>query len=123
MKDPDPALAQAYLVFPLIFATLRQLSLSNFNVSRRLLSCATELTKRPIGTWPKNKVLNMVRLYWRTTLIEGLLAIAMGPLTRGLGGRGSRLRCDLLESGMLTWRLGYTVTCRSILSLRIDNIR
>ncbi|KAF4462215.1 methyltransferase [Fusarium albosuccineum] len=39
----------------------------------------------PIGTWPKNKVLKTVGLYWRTILSDGLQAIAMGPLTRGLG--------------------------------------
>ncbi|PHH71412.1 hypothetical protein CDD80_5295 [Ophiocordyceps camponoti-rufipedis] len=38
----------------------------------------------PIGTWPKNKVLKTVGLYWRTILLDGLQAIALGPLTRGL---------------------------------------
>ncbi|KAH7271390.1 hypothetical protein FSOLCH5_004263 [Fusarium solani] len=39
----------------------------------------------PLGTWPKNKVLKTVGLYWRTILTDGLQAIALGPLTRGLG--------------------------------------
>ncbi|KAJ4315587.1 hypothetical protein N0V84_008297 [Fusarium piperis] len=39
----------------------------------------------PLGTWPKNKVLKTVGLYWRTILADGLQAIALGPLTRGLG--------------------------------------
>lgn len=38
----------------------------------------------PIGIWPKNKVLKTVGLYWRTILLDGLQAIALGPLTRGL---------------------------------------
>ena len=38
----------------------------------------------PIGTWPKNKVLKTVGLYWRTILMDGIQAIALGPLTRGL---------------------------------------
>jgi hypothetical protein len=38
----------------------------------------------PIGVWPKNKVLKTVGLYWRTILLDGLQAIALGPLTRGL---------------------------------------
>ncbi|KAJ6443906.1 methyltransferase type 12 [Purpureocillium lavendulum] len=38
----------------------------------------------PIGTWPKNKVLKTVGLYWRTILLDGIQAIALGPLTRGL---------------------------------------
>lgn len=48
----------------------------------------TNVTERvfhvPIGTWPKNKVLKTVGLYWRTILLDGLQAIALGPLTRGL---------------------------------------
>lgn len=37
----------------------------------------------PIGIWPKNKVLKTVGLYWRTILLDGIQAIALGPLTRG----------------------------------------
>ena len=44
----------------------------------------TRIFHVPIGTWPSNKVLKMVGLYWRTILINGLQPIAMGPLTRGL---------------------------------------
>jgi hypothetical protein len=40
--------------------------------------------KVPIGTWPKNKTLQLIGLYLRTVLIEGLQAISLGPLTRGL---------------------------------------
>jgi hypothetical protein len=39
----------------------------------------------PLGTWPKNKVLKMVGLYWRTVLLDGTFPIAIAPLTRGLG--------------------------------------
>lgn len=39
----------------------------------------------PIGTWPKNRVLKTVGLYWRTILLDGIQAIALGPLTRGCG--------------------------------------
>lgn len=38
----------------------------------------------PIGTWPKNKVLKTVGLYWRTILLDGLQVIALGPMMRGL---------------------------------------
>ncbi|RKF73576.1 Secondary metabolism regulator LAE1 [Golovinomyces cichoracearum] len=38
----------------------------------------------PIGVWPKNGILKLVGLYWRTILIDGLQPIALGPLTRGL---------------------------------------
>lgn len=47
------------------------------NVTERVLHV-------PIGTWPKNKVLKTVGLYWRTILLDGIQAIALGPLTRGL---------------------------------------
>ncbi|KAK3694257.1 S-adenosyl-L-methionine-dependent methyltransferase, partial [Podospora appendiculata] len=46
------------------------------NVTERVLQI-------PIGTWPKNKVLKTVGLYWRTILLDGIQAIALGPLTRG----------------------------------------
>ncbi|KAF4966627.1 hypothetical protein FSARC_5712 [Fusarium sarcochroum] len=39
----------------------------------------------PLGTWPKNQVLKTVGLYWRTILTDGLQAIALGPMTRGMG--------------------------------------
>jgi hypothetical protein len=41
----------------------------------------------PIGPWPRNRQLREVGLYWRAVLMEGLEAIALGPLTRGLGWR------------------------------------
>ena len=40
--------------------------------------------KVPIGIWPKNKTLRLIGLYLRTILIEGLQAISLGPLTKGL---------------------------------------
>ncbi|KAG5921216.1 hypothetical protein E4U42_005939 [Claviceps africana] len=51
----------------------------------------------PIGTWPKNKVLKTVGLYWRTILLDGLQAIAMGPLTRGLRWNREQVEMLLLE--------------------------
>jgi hypothetical protein len=40
--------------------------------------------KVPVGTWPKNKTLRLIGLYLRTVLIDGLQAISLGPLIRGL---------------------------------------
>ncbi|KAG5935748.1 hypothetical protein E4U53_000375 [Claviceps sorghi] len=51
----------------------------------------------PIGTWPKNKVLKTVGLYWRTILLDGLQAIAMGPLTRGLRWNREQVEMLLME--------------------------
>lgn len=39
----------------------------------------------PIGPWPQNWALREVGLYWRTVLMEGLEAIAIGPLVKRLG--------------------------------------
>lgn len=38
----------------------------------------------PVGTWPKNRRLKSVGLYWKTILLDGCQAIALGPMTRGL---------------------------------------
>ncbi|KAK4060194.1 uncharacterized protein Triagg1_10856 [Trichoderma aggressivum f. europaeum] len=61
----------------------------------------TNVTERvlhvPIGTWPKNKVLKTVGLYWRTILLDGLQAIALGPLTRGLGWNRDQVELLLIE--------------------------
>ncbi len=37
----------------------------------------------PIGTWARQKLSRTVGLYWRTILLDGIQAIALGPLTRG----------------------------------------
>ncbi|KAK0718886.1 S-adenosyl-L-methionine-dependent methyltransferase [Apiosordaria backusii] len=60
------------------------------NVTERVLQI-------PIGTWPKNKVLKTVGLYWRTILLDGIQAIALGPLTRGLGWSTSDVEMLLME--------------------------
>lgn len=51
----------------------------------------------PIGVWPKNRVLKTVGLYWRTILLDGLQAIALGPLTRGLGWSKERVELFLVD--------------------------
>lgn len=51
----------------------------------------------PIGTWPKNKVLKTVGLYWRTILLDGIQAIALGPLTRGLRWNREQVEMFLME--------------------------
>ncbi|TVY90503.1 Secondary metabolism regulator, partial [Lachnellula willkommii] len=76
-----------------IIAALARLGV-NFNATLLLAdmmreagftNVTTRLFHVPIGTWPRNKVLKMVGLYWRTILIDGLQPIALGPMTRGLG--------------------------------------
>ncbi|KAK4192541.1 S-adenosyl-L-methionine-dependent methyltransferase [Podospora australis] len=60
------------------------------NVTERVLQI-------PIGTWPKNKVLKTVGLYWRTILTDGIQAIALGPLTRGCGWSPQDVEILLME--------------------------
>ena len=60
------------------------------NVSERTLQI-------PIGTWPKNKVLKTVGLYWRTILLDGIQAIALGPLMRGLGWSREEVELFLVQ--------------------------
>ncbi|KAK0655836.1 S-adenosyl-L-methionine-dependent methyltransferase [Cercophora newfieldiana] len=51
----------------------------------------------PIGTWPKNKVLKMVGIFWRTILLDGIQAIALGPLTRGCGWSREQVELFLIQ--------------------------
>ncbi|KAK3310859.1 S-adenosyl-L-methionine-dependent methyltransferase [Chaetomium strumarium] len=60
------------------------------NVTERVLHI-------PIGTWPKNKVLKTVGLYWRTILIDGIQAIALGPMTRGCGWTREQVELFLVD--------------------------
>ncbi|KAK4124828.1 S-adenosyl-L-methionine-dependent methyltransferase [Parathielavia appendiculata] len=60
------------------------------NVTERVLQI-------PIGTWAKNKVLKTVGLYWRTILVDGMQAIALGPLSRGCGWSREQIELFLVE--------------------------
>jgi hypothetical protein len=60
------------------------------NVTERVLQI-------PIGTWAKNKVLKTVGLYWRTILLDGISAIALGPLTRGCGWTREQVEAFLVD--------------------------
>ncbi|TVY35701.1 Secondary metabolism regulator [Lachnellula subtilissima] len=88
-----------------IIAALGRLGV-NFNATLLLADMMreagfTNVTTRifhvPIGTWPRNKVLKMVGLYWRTILIDGLQPIALGPMTRGLGWSREQVEVWLVE--------------------------
>ncbi|OTA91344.1 hypothetical protein M434DRAFT_76412 [Hypoxylon sp. CO27-5] len=56
----------------------------------------------PIGTWPRNKTLKSVGLYWKTILLDGIQAIALGPMTRGL-----HWRREQVEAFLVSVRRGY----------------
>lgn len=61
------------------------------------VNVATRIFHVPIGTWPKNRILKEVGLYWRTILIDGLLPIALGPMTRGLKWTKEQVDLWLIE--------------------------
>ncbi|XXH05903.1 hypothetical protein Hte_012345 [Hypoxylon texense] len=56
----------------------------------------------PIGTWPKNKTLKSVGLYWKNILLDGIQAIALGPMTRGL-----HWNREQVEAFLVNVRRGY----------------
>ena len=51
----------------------------------------------PLGTWPKNQVLKTVGLYWRTILNDGVQAIALGPMSRGMGWSREQIEVFLVS--------------------------
>jgi len=57
----------------------------------------TRIFHVPIGLWPKNMILKMVGLYWRTILVDGLSPIALGPYTRGLNWGKEQVDSWLVE--------------------------
>ncbi|KAH6673106.1 S-adenosyl-L-methionine-dependent methyltransferase, partial [Halenospora varia] len=56
-----------------------------------------EVLKIPIGTWPKHKTLKMVGLYGRTGIFNGLQAMALGPLCRGMGWSKTQVEVMLVD--------------------------
>jgi hypothetical protein len=64
------------------------------------VNVTTRIFHVPIGVWPKNKVLKIVGLYWRTILIDGLQPIALGPMTRGLKWKKEEVDVWLAEVRM-----------------------
>jgi hypothetical protein len=103
--DSMPADHAVTQYWALVISALANLGV-NFNATLLLADMMreagfTNVTTRifhvPIGVWPKNKVLKMVGLYWRTILIDGLQPIAMGPFTRGLGWSKEQVDVYLVE--------------------------
>ncbi|KUJ15270.1 S-adenosyl-L-methionine-dependent methyltransferase [Mollisia scopiformis] len=55
--------------------------LSSYN----FINTQHEILKIPIGTWSETKMMKTVGMYGRVGIIEGLQAMALGPLCKGLG--------------------------------------
>ncbi|CZR66026.1 related to methyltransferase [Phialocephala subalpina] len=57
----------------------------------------TRIFHVPIGRWPKNRTLKAVGLCWRAILLDGVQAIALGPMTRALKWRREQVEMQLVE--------------------------
>ncbi len=67
------------------------------------LICVTERVFHvPVGAWPRNKALKNVGVYWKTILLDGLQAIALRPLMRGLSWNR-----DQVETFLVSVRRAY----------------
>ncbi|KAK1997562.1 methyltransferase domain-containing protein [Colletotrichum falcatum] len=53
--------------------------------------------KVPIGTWPRDQRLKTIGLYNRSMLVDALQAVAMAPLTRGLGWSAAEVEVFLID--------------------------
>lgn len=113
MKDDNPMLAYWLNVS----AGLKQLGV-NFRLAPELANMMRaagfiNVTERvfftPIGPWPKNRALKEVGLYWRATIMEGVEAIALGPMIRGLGWR--REEVEVFIAGV---RKAYLETTKEV---------
>jgi len=56
-----------------------------------------EILKVPIGPWAKNRILKMVGMYACRGINDGLVAMAMGPLCRGLGWTKEEVEVALIN--------------------------
>ncbi|KAF6816658.1 methyltransferase domain-containing protein [Colletotrichum sojae] len=66
-----------------------------------------DVKKVPMGEWPKREDLRMIGAYCKAVLYDGLHAVTIGPLTRGLGWTAEEVdvflvdvRKDLLDSSV-----------------------
>ncbi|KAG4422174.1 hypothetical protein IFR04_004680 [Cadophora malorum] len=99
---PDHPVAQYWVLIHDALANLgvnfnATLLLENMMREAGFVNVSTRIFHVPIGTWPKNKVLKLVGLYWRTVLMDGLQPIALGPLTRGLKWSKEQVEVWLIE--------------------------
>lgn len=113
MRDDNPMLAY----WLNITAGLRPLgvdfrlapTLANMMRAAGFINVTERVFFTPIGPWPKNRALKEVGLYWRATLMEGIEAIALGPMIRGLGWRKEEV--DVFIAGV---RKAYLETTKDV---------
>lgn len=79
------------------------LSLSGLMREAGFVNVTERIFHVPIGMWPKNRVLKGVGLFWRTILMDGLMPIALGPYTRGLGWTPKQVEewCERVKAGYM----------------------
>lgn len=66
-----------------------------------------DVRKIPVGNWPRHLAMKTIGEYCRAVIYDGLHAISMGPITRGLGWAPAQVevlldevRKDLLNPGI-----------------------
>ncbi|GKT41319.1 secondary metabolism regulator LAE1 [Colletotrichum spaethianum] len=75
-----------------------------------------DIKKVPVGEWPKRQELRKIGAYCKAVLYDGLHAITVGPLTRGLGWTAEEVeifligvRKDLLNTSIHSYVLYHSV--------------
>ena len=53
--------------------------------SYEFINAHHEILKIPIGNWPESKLMKMVGMYAKVGITQGLQAMALAPLCKGLG--------------------------------------
>jgi hypothetical protein len=74
------------------------------------------IKKVPVGSWPRDAALKTVGMYTRTVIYDGLQAITLRPLTRGLGWTPEEVelflvnvRKDLLDTSVHSFVYFHTL--------------
>ncbi|KAF6820959.1 methyltransferase domain-containing protein [Colletotrichum sojae] len=75
-----------------------------------------DVRKLPVGNWPRHPEMKTIGEYCRAVIYDGLHAISMGPITRGLGWTRAQVevlldevRADLLSPGLHSYVYLHTV--------------
>ncbi|KAI8152715.1 hypothetical protein K4K49_008665 [Colletotrichum sp. SAR 10_70] len=56
-----------------------------------------DAVKVPVGEWPKRKDLSKIGAYCKAVLYDGIHAVTIGPLTRGLGWTSDEVEVFLVD--------------------------
>jgi hypothetical protein len=71
--------------------------LANMMKKAGFVNVVEEILFIPIGPWPKDEFLKTTGLFWKSLLLDGLQALALGPFTRALGWSAEKVESWLVE--------------------------